>query len=214
METRIEQLREDLATTYFLEGGIEIPPEADMLSDTYKVPGNYFCHLSDRTKTLLNCPLRQAFTLKVDLAAGNGYPRQTFKEYNTQRIISRTYDGSNDVWMETVENATKNDIDKITTVNTELITNTGYKVLGHNITIKNGICYVYLYMECLEKKSEWTEMMGNLPRNPKYFEFSLAPVSSDAKTVSIRLVEGKIAAAYGVAGQRYNTYFSYPIITV
>lgn len=111
-------------------------------------------------------------------------------------------------------NVIKDNIDKITTVNTELITNTGYKVLSHNITIKNGICYVYLYIECLEKKSEWTEMMSNLPRSPQYFEFPLAPISSNEKTASIRLAEGKIAAAYGVAGQRYNTYFSYPIITV
>lgn len=111
-------------------------------------------------------------------------------------------------------NVIKDNIDKITTVNTELITNTGYKVLSHNITTKNGICYVYLYMECLEKKSEWTEMMSNLPRSPQYFEFPLAPISSNEKTASIRLAEGKIAVAYGVAGQRYNTYFSYPIITV
>lgn len=108
----------------------------------------------------------------------------------------------------------KEEMNKNTTVDTELITNTGYKVLSHNITIKNGICYVYLYMECLEKKSEWTEMMSNLPRSPQYFEFPLAPISSNEKTASIRLAEGKIAAAYGVAGQRYNTYFSYPIITV
>ena len=80
----------DLQTnTYALKGGIEIPENADL--NDYKTPGNYYCPRYSAVQTLDNCPFTSAFTLKVSYGTGNGYPMQTFTEYNTDNIAIRFY---------------------------------------------------------------------------------------------------------------------------
>lgn len=85
--------------SYFLIGGTEIPENADM--DTYKTPGNYYCHSSSVAKTLTNCPFDSAFTMKIEESTGrNGYICQTYRQYNTGAKAYRFFnlDADPDQW--------------------------------------------------------------------------------------------------------------------
>lgn len=92
-----------------MSGGTPIPVGADLNSDAYKVPGNYYCHGNNIAATLLNCPLNNAFILKVDRGTGTGYPRQIFYEYLNEKIIMRTYLEDINQWKE-ISLVTNNDL--------------------------------------------------------------------------------------------------------
>ena len=78
---------------YQFSGGTAILHNADMKSEQYLIPGNYYCGSNDIAMTLKSCPFNMAFLLKVELAVGGNelYIRQTFIRYDTNEIISRTY---------------------------------------------------------------------------------------------------------------------------
>ena len=85
--------------SYLLDGGIPIPESADMNSDTYKTPGNYFCSSSTIANSLKNVPFSNtAFTLKVGYSTGKSYPSQTFKAYRTGNVAYRIYDAYSQGW--------------------------------------------------------------------------------------------------------------------
>lgn len=85
--------------SYLLDGGIPIPESADMNSDTYKTPGNYFCSSSTIANSLKNVPFSNtAFTLKVGYSTGKSYPSQTFKAYRTGKVAYRIYDAYSQGW--------------------------------------------------------------------------------------------------------------------
>lgn len=83
--------------TYLLKGGASILKGEDLYADKFKIPGNYFCPSIALAKTLLNCPLSTAFTMKVDYGTGRSIPRQIFYPYQMQytnpRIVIRTFEG-------------------------------------------------------------------------------------------------------------------------
>lgn len=95
---------------YSLSGGTRIPSGADMLADTYRVPGNYACIDNTIASTLKNCPISKAFILKVDLSTGNAYPRQTFLQFNNGKVFTRVFDAFENKWAETFSNITNADI--------------------------------------------------------------------------------------------------------
>lgn len=95
---------------YSLSGGTRIPSGADMLADTYRVPGNYACIDNTIASTLKNCPISKAFILKVDLSTGNAYPRQTFLKFNNGKVFTRVFDAFENKWAETFSNITNADL--------------------------------------------------------------------------------------------------------
>lgn len=100
LKAQLDEVNGDLQTAYLLKGGTPIPAGADLKSDTYKVPGNYFCDGNNTVSTLINCPFSRAFALKVELGTGNGYPKQTFRQYDNGKITMRTFDSYNNSWMD------------------------------------------------------------------------------------------------------------------
>lgn len=87
----------DLQTnTYALKGGTAIPKNADM--NSYVTPGNYHCRGDSIAQTLTNSPLQSAFTLKIDYGNGTKYPRQTYRDCVTGKIVMRYYNSDTDKW--------------------------------------------------------------------------------------------------------------------
>lgn len=97
-KTLVGALNELNGKSYLLDGGIPIPSESDLDSDTFKNPGNYYCHKTSVAKTLINCPFDSAFVLKVSKGTGNGYPTQSFTEFRTRKIAERYYDIDLEEW--------------------------------------------------------------------------------------------------------------------
>ena len=98
-KTLVGAIDELNSKSYLLRGGIAIPSNSDMNSDTYKTPGNYFCSSSTIANSLKNVPFSNtAFTLKVGYSAGNSYPSQTFKAYRTGKVAYRIYDAYSQGW--------------------------------------------------------------------------------------------------------------------
>lgn len=84
---------------------LSIPNGADMKSDTYKIPGVYKCSTNDAAKTLLNCPIKNGFTLFVYKSMGEADPyiTQEFRDYSGLAVIKRTLTTYNGVWGEVAE---------------------------------------------------------------------------------------------------------------
>ena len=110
LKAQIDGVNGDLPNYYALQGGIAIPSGADLKSDTYRKPGNYYCPTNDIASTLINSPASNAFILKVERATGNSYPRQIFAEYNTGKIISRVYNQSQGTWFNNVSYVMNSDL--------------------------------------------------------------------------------------------------------
>lgn len=104
-----DTLNSNLDDYYALSGGTTIPNGADMYSNIYKVPGNYYCGSNNTANTLKNCPLSSAFVLKVDFSSGIEYPRQTFLQYDNKGTYARTWDKYGNRWFETVHNIINTD---------------------------------------------------------------------------------------------------------
>lgn len=111
-ETIIE-LQEKLLECWILgEGGIEIPEGADLDSDEYKVPGNYYCESNTAGATLTNSPTVNAFTMKVSYATGTGYPRQDVYIYNGGHHWTRTF-GVDSAWTKWVRGYLSSEVDNL-----------------------------------------------------------------------------------------------------
>lgn len=80
--------------SYLLQGGTRILADADMNSDTYKVPGNYYTIDNATAGTLKNAPFNNGFILKVEYSLGNSQPRQIFTNYLTGQRAIRRFNGS------------------------------------------------------------------------------------------------------------------------
>lgn len=91
-----------------MKGGIHIPNGSDMKSNTYLVPGNYYCGSDDDSKTLVNSPFETAFVLKVEYSTGNAYPKQIFKSWRGP-IATRVFDPLNSRWIYENEISLKSD---------------------------------------------------------------------------------------------------------
>lgn len=77
---------------YLLHGGQAINENANL--NDYKTPGNYYCALNAIAATLSNCPISEAFTLKVEMGNGISYPCQTLRNFHNGQIFYRFFTGN------------------------------------------------------------------------------------------------------------------------
>ena len=144
----------DLAGFYNLSGGIVIPDGANI--QNYRTPGNYYCTNNAHVATLLNCPIKNAFTMKVEYGSGNGYPIQTIRDYYTRKQYINTYYTDENRWLGWAENLTNTDFQIRTyeiTVTANTLTqitsmaNAGRNwipvVVGHGSAIKSNAHVTY-----------------------------------------------------------------------
>lgn len=79
-----------------LKYGIAINANSDL--NDYREPGNYYCSLNTVATTLKNCPFVEAFTMKVILGNGTGYPTQIVRNFYNGRIAYRLGGAGWDAW--------------------------------------------------------------------------------------------------------------------
>ena len=110
--TAISQLNSDFQNCYRFSGGTSIPENADMKSSQYLIPGNYYCESNITAVTLSNCPFDSAFLLKVEYSVGGNaqYIRQTFKQFDNNKIISRVYFVNESKWQDETQYITNADL--------------------------------------------------------------------------------------------------------
>lgn len=163
MQLAINDLNSNLENCYSLSGGILIPDNADLYSDTYKVPGNYYCPNNVNAVTLKNCPLSKAFILKVDYTNGTQYVRQSFMQYNIAQNYQRIWNPTANKWEHESSLLTNADfLTKIVSLNQVTVpanagiagstTNisgqipSGYKLLdAKEVGSGNNGCYIYYF---------------------------------------------------------------------
>ena len=98
-----------LPSMWMLKGGTAIPAKSDL--NDYRTVGNYYCMLTADAKTLLNCPVTSAFTLKVFETNGSAaYKGQLLYTYNAQYVHIRYYASDTSSWGEWTRLARMNDI--------------------------------------------------------------------------------------------------------
>lgn len=163
MQLAINDLNSNLENCYSLSGGILIPDNADLYSDDYKVPGNYYCPNNANAATLKNCPLSKAFILKVDYTNGTQYIRQSFTQYDIERNHQRIWSPIENKWKRESSLLTNADfLTKIVSLNQVTVpanagiagstTNisgqipSGYKLLdAREVGSGNNGCYIYYF---------------------------------------------------------------------
>ena len=100
-KTLVGAVNELNGNSYLLQGGTEIPKNADM--NGYKTLGNYYCKLSDNVITLANAPdFTTAFIMKVEFGSGNNYPTQIYVELTSGRVARRFFDYIRESWSQYV----------------------------------------------------------------------------------------------------------------
>lgn len=157
-----------------LSGGTQLPDNADL--NTYKTQGNYHC-LGDATaQTLKNCPVTNAFRMKVGHPTGGGsyiyqelynwnkgtrYYRQCLASSNSWTDWIETFDGSRTVPVANGGTGANNANGAVRNllVNT-LIGNESIK--NANTLTKTGIHKVYVTDEALAKNNNFPYVYGNL----------------------------------------------------
>lgn len=172
----------NLQEYYSLKGGKEIPNGADLYSETYKIPGNYYCVSNANAQTLINCPVLHAFVLKVDFSTGTGYPRQTFYTLENS-IVLRTYDLYNQQWSYLKEIA----------LNSNLLYKLTVKALGqtnsaHDVVINGTIDYQTYFLfgqkglvcSANPMASGTPQFGGNIPEG-----FTIYQIGTDARKLYI-----------------------------
>lgn len=87
LANKLQSLIDSSKKLYSLSYGVAIPSGSDL--NSYKEVGNYYCPGNDVVVTLKNCPTTNAFTMKIELATGNGYPCQTLREHGHGFIYYR-----------------------------------------------------------------------------------------------------------------------------
>lgn len=144
LSSQVAQLYSNLSNYYALQGGIAIPSGANLKSDTYRIPGNYYCPTNDIASTLINSPVKDAFILKVEKATGDSYPKQVFKEYNTGKIVSRVYSSSQGIWFDEISYVTNSDFQ-----NKNFGPITGDEILSYadSVLAKSSIELIYITVQ-------------------------------------------------------------------
>ena len=85
------------ANAYLLTGGTQIVASTNLNNIT--TIGNYCCPADVTAQTLTNCPITNAFRMKVEHANGTGYLRQTIYKYNSEDIYTRFYTSAWQSWV-------------------------------------------------------------------------------------------------------------------
>ena len=89
--------KDDLSNYWSLIPSISISEKADM--NNFMTPGNYSCDANTTAKTLSNCPVTQAFLMKVYYPIkGGNYIIQEYTPIDGGLIIRRVYDGYSKTW--------------------------------------------------------------------------------------------------------------------
>lgn len=93
-------------------GGTGIPNNADL--NNYKTPGNYYCSSYSAAITLLNCPAKNAFTMKIEYSTGvsAAYISQMIRQYDNGDTYYRRWNGDDgkDIWGSWVKFTTNTDL--------------------------------------------------------------------------------------------------------
>lgn len=64
----------------------------------YKTPGNYYMPKTNSAGTLLNCPVKSAFVLKVFFGTGLTRPIQEFIPIQGNVVYTRRFDNIQNIW--------------------------------------------------------------------------------------------------------------------
>ena len=93
-----EQNKNINMNTWLLFGGTGIVPSTDM--NTLLNFGNYYCNSNNIVSTLVNCPTKQAFVLKVYSGTGTSYSYiiQELTTHNQAVKYKRCYNKENSTW--------------------------------------------------------------------------------------------------------------------
>lgn len=105
------QLYSEMGTKFSLFGGNEIPKGADL--HTYLTTGNYYYPQTATIGTLSNCPMNEAFRLKVTAPITNkngSYILQEYTSFTGKSAAGVAYDPYNNVWGKPTEFVTKDDL--------------------------------------------------------------------------------------------------------
>lgn len=79
-----------MASSYFgLSGGIAIGENEDLDDSKFWTIGNYYCPLNVIVDSLKNCPINEAFTMKVIYGTGVSYPSQIIRDFFYGRLYYR-----------------------------------------------------------------------------------------------------------------------------
>lgn len=81
--------------TFWIYGGTAIKANDDL--NDYIDVGNYYCQQDSTSKTLLNCPIKVAFTMKVIRSTGLYYPAQLIINHMNGSFCYRMYDTTNGI---------------------------------------------------------------------------------------------------------------------
>ena len=125
-KTLVGAVNELNGKSYLLEGGTEIPKNADM--NDYTTPGNYFCRSTSNAGTLLNCPASFAFVLKVFFGTGLGYPIQEFIPLQGNVVYTRYYDNIQKIWGSF--DSFTNDVELVSEKNFSSLTTSSKTIIG------------------------------------------------------------------------------------
>lgn len=93
-----------MTSNYFsLSGGIAIGENEDLDDSKFWTIGNYYCSYDLAVVTLKNCPVKNAFTMKVFLGQGTSYPTQVIRDYYYGKIYYRINNGAITEWIRLAE---------------------------------------------------------------------------------------------------------------
>lgn len=63
-----------------MSGGIQLHDNANL--NDYSAVGNYYCSSNASAQAMQNCPVNNAFTMKVEKSTGNAYSCQTLRDFH------------------------------------------------------------------------------------------------------------------------------------
>ena len=145
LQSQVNTTNNNLSKYWSLSGkATEIPDSSDM--NTYITPGNFMCTTNNGVKTLKNCPVNNAFMLKVSSPiSSKNYVMQEYIDLAGIQAI-RTYSAYDKTWVEK-RNATKDDIPT-------RYGNTGIVIpAGKSCKISAAMDAVFIALVCVQGKT-------------------------------------------------------------
>lgn len=160
----------------------EIPNDSDM--NTYMTPGNFMCTTNNGVKTLKNCPVDNAFMLKVSSPINSkNYVMQEYIDLAGRQVI-RSYSAYDKTWVEK-RNATKDDLGKFLTASGSAQAKEGSYIIVTSIKLPAGHTYLVIGSN---------QVSGNLT---SIISSQLAGFNSAAETYSFYLGDSRSTGLSG-----------------
>lgn len=96
--TFANEVNSRMNNAYELSGGVSIQENSDL--NTFTAVGNYYCFANFLAESLLNCPITNAFTMKVEAANGiaTNYIGQTVIDFFSGNRYYRVFDHISKRW--------------------------------------------------------------------------------------------------------------------